>query len=62
MKAERQLDPLPDYGATLREWRDWLTEALRPAAGFRFEDFLRHGRRRGDTADLVLLGPRRPAP
>jgi hypothetical protein len=53
---ERRLPWLPDYGAGLPEWRDWLTAALTPD-GYRIDDFLRHGRQRGDTCELVVLAP-----
>ena len=53
-KTGRQLEPLPDYGADLAQWRDWLTDALKPAFG-RVEDFVRHGRQRIDRCEIVIL-------
>ena len=56
-KAERRLQPLPDYGQAVASWRNWLNEALAPARGHKVCAFLRHGRQRTDTCTLVLLGP-----
>jgi hypothetical protein len=56
-RVERRLKKLPRPDEPLSAVRDWLTKALAPAAGFRVEDFLRHGRQRTDGCELVLLGP-----
>ena len=53
-ESKRQLAALPDYGADLGAWRDWLTAAIRPAFG-RVEDFIRHGRQRIDGCAVVVV-------
>lgn len=55
--TKRTLPWLPDYGSPPADWRHWLTNALRPAPGWRVEKFLRHGRQRTDSCELVLVGP-----
>jgi len=58
MTATRELDWLPDHGEPPETWRYWLTKALKPASGWRIEKFLRHGRQRTDSCELVVVGPR----
>jgi hypothetical protein len=56
-QRERRLPSLPEYGAELSAWRDWLCAGLSPADGFRVDDFLRHGRNRDDGCELVVIAP-----
>jgi hypothetical protein len=55
--TKRVLPPLPGHGATLGELRDWLTEALAPAPGYRVIEFERAGRHRADPCKLTLDAP-----
>jgi hypothetical protein len=55
--AERKLAWLPDRDAPIADWRHWLTAAFELPAPWRVEKFLRHGRHRTDTCELVLAGP-----
>jgi hypothetical protein len=54
-RTRRTLRELPDHGEAPAEWRNWLTEALAPEPGYKVEKFLRHGRQRTDTCELVLV-------
>lgn len=57
MTTEKERNWLPDYGADLPTWREWLTKMMGPADGFRIEDFVRHGRQRNDACELVVVAP-----
>lgn len=48
---------LPDRDADLTEWRNWLTNALAPPAGYSFAGFERHGRGLSDPAWVTLRAP-----
>jgi hypothetical protein len=56
-RPKGSLPHLPDRDAPLSELRDWLTRALNPPKGYRFEDFARHGRQLSNPAALVLITP-----
>ena len=51
------LPHLPDRNAGLRELRDWLTLAFNPPNGYRFEAYVRHGRKGMTSAMITLLAP-----
>lgn len=55
--AERTLLKLCDHGSPVEDFRHWLTHGLNPAQGWKVHKFLRHGRQRTDSCELVLVGP-----
>lgn len=57
MTTEKERNWLPEYGADLPTWREWLTKMMGPAEGFLIEGFIRHGRQRTDACELVVLAP-----
>jgi hypothetical protein len=56
-RPKGRLPYLPAREAPVSRWKEWLTDALQPPKGHRFDGFARHGLESNHPAELTFLTP-----